>query len=59
MRMAPIVKAIPERKARSASSFIMFLRAMLDMAFDEEIVYMEITYKKATDKRTHTMSIVN
>jgi hypothetical protein len=53
-----MIQKVPEKIPASPQTFIDLLRMHLDIAFDENIVYLEINYRKAGDSTLHSISIV-
>lgn len=52
-----MIKKIPDKLPKSPQTFIDLLRLHLDIAFDEKLSYLEISYKKVGDPTVKTITI--
>lgn len=52
-----MIEVIPYKHPKSPESIVEMLRDYLDLAINEKIVYMEITYKKFGDRTVYTEHI--
>ena len=52
-----MIEAVPQKPPQSPESIIQMLRDHLEIAANEKIVYLEITYKKFGDRTVYSEHI--
>lgn len=54
-----MIRQLKQPQPKSPQTFVDLLRLIIDVAFNEKINYLEISYRKAGDSKVHSVSITS